>query len=333
MPSNLERRFLTFLAALPGSESLDDLLGGERYAGERRADYLLFGRRIIVELKTLKTDTSLKVKAEMDQYRERDDFPVFYGEVELQNVLKHLSDGEKINKRIYLRTTRSVEDAVRSAEDQILNTAKLLRLPESLGLLVMLNQDITIFTPEVLATRVAMLMHRTNEDGLPRSPIAVAWLILESHKLKAGPIEKNFPMVNVEGPLAVNAEWFQELLSYLQVAWAQFNGAPLFHHGSSDLASFQVTPSAESAPSKPADQLTRQDFWESVYRESPYLRRMSDEEVLAVGRKAIDNVRPHFIVGGSRASPKKMEEMMRAWSDFLCEARYRGLDLRSLRAR
>lgn len=41
MPSDLESRFLRFLATLQGAESLDDLLGDPKFDGQRRADYLL----------------------------------------------------------------------------------------------------------------------------------------------------------------------------------------------------------------------------------------------------------------------------------------------------
>ncbi|MDC8784799.1 hypothetical protein [Roseateles koreensis] len=58
MPSDLESRSLRFLATLLGAESLDDLLGDPKFDGQRRADYLLFGRRVILELKSLETDTA-----------------------------------------------------------------------------------------------------------------------------------------------------------------------------------------------------------------------------------------------------------------------------------
>src|SRR5688572_2075707 len=76
----LERRFLAFLSQLPGSESLDVLLNSQAYIGERRADYLLFDRKLILEVKSLEVDTSHKAEAELDRHRNRPDFPVFYGE-------------------------------------------------------------------------------------------------------------------------------------------------------------------------------------------------------------------------------------------------------------
>ena len=331
MSSALERRFLHFLSGIPGAESLDELLSGEQYKGERRADFLLFDRRVIIEVKSLEVDTASKVEGEMATHRDRDDFPLFYGEVELSKVLAHLPDGKEINDRIFLRTTRSVEAAARSAEDQIENTARLLSLPDSVGVLVLLNQEIDIFTPEVVAHRLAMLLRRKNDDGLVRSSIAFSWLIFESHFLEHGPATKTLPLVSLKGAKAKAFPWFDELLTYLQVAWANFNGHPIFLQSATSPVNLQTRSS--NAPENPrlGDMITRQKLWELRYRENPYLRPLGDQEVLRRGKAAVDALTPHFLKGGPSTSPEQWEELMIPWSDFLCEARHRGLDLRNLR--
>ncbi len=332
MPTALEQRFLNFLSTVPGSESLDDLLCGEAYSGQRRADYLLFDRSVIVEVKSLETDTSPKVEAEMGHHRERDEFPIIYGKVELTKVLKHLPDGEEINKQIFYRTTRSVEDATRSAEAQISNTARILGLTKSVGIMVLLNEGIDFLTPEVVAARVLMLMRRKAKDGTDRSPIAYSWMLFESHTLASGPAEKTFPMIVLEGPLAPKYEWFSELLTYLQISWAQFNGHPLVLAESNDLSKLQMKSSSSSSP-KLGGKITRQQIWELQYKEKPYLRALSDSEVLQHGRATVENLTSYFLVGGPKTPPEQMEKLMSKWSDFLCEARHRGLDLRHMRER
>lgn len=330
MSSNLERRVLDFLAAVPGSESLDDLFAGPEFAGERRADFLLFDRRLIVELKSIEVDTSPKVESEMDRHRNRDDFPLIYGEVELNKILKHLPDGGKINDRIFMRTTRSIEDATRSAEDQIENTAKLLGISDAVGIMVMINQDIDILTPEVIATRISMLMKRAREDGSLRSPIIFSWLIFESHTLTLGLAEKTLPMILLAGPRASEFPWVTGFLDYLQVAWAQFNGYPLFKLDAQRVVDIPVAPLAASKQHKPGDKISRQQLWERNYHNNPYLRALSDREVLQRGHSAIEALLPHFMVGEPKLSLEEMEPLMIVWSDFLCETRHRGLDLREM---
>lgn len=328
MSSSLEQRFLNFLATLPGSESLDQLLAGHEYVGERRADYLLFDRRLIVEVKSLETDTSTKVESEMAQHRDRDDFPLIYGEADLQKVLKHLPDGKEINDRIFLRTTRSIELATRSAEEQIENTARLLKIPRAVGIMVLLNQDIEIFSPEVVAARVGKLMQRTKTDGISKSPIVVSCLIFESHTLTHGPVEKSYPIVLLEGTRARDFPWISELLNYLQVAWGEFNGHRLIKADARSWNDLASTPSNNQDQHKPGDKVSRQQMWEINYRTHPYLRPLSDVAVLEAGQRAIEALLPYFLAGELKMNVEKIEPMMIAWSDFLCEARHRGLDLR-----
>ena len=71
---------------------------------------MLFGRRVVLEVKSLEQDTSGKVEKEIDPLREREDFPLFYGKVALHKVLRHLHDGREINDRLLKRATRSVTD-------------------------------------------------------------------------------------------------------------------------------------------------------------------------------------------------------------------------------
>jgi hypothetical protein len=223
MASDLETRFHAFMASFPGTESLDIILADPEFNGNRRADYLLFDRRVIIELKSLEVDTSPKVEKEIAAHRDRDDFPVMYGEVELHKILKHLPDGEQINRRVFNRTTRSIEDAARSAEQQLQSTARILSLPEAVCVLVVLNQNIDILAPDVVVARLSPLMCRTDNVGQTKSTIDFAWLIFESHSIAEGPAPVNMPTILLEGPRAPDLLWFSDKFEKLQAAWAAFN--------------------------------------------------------------------------------------------------------------
>lgn len=328
MPSHLENRFNQFLSSLPGSESLDNLLSSAKYDGERRADYLLFNRHVILEIKSLETDPSPKMNTEMDRHRDRDDFPVIFGRVGLDKVLQHLPDGKEINDKIYLRTTRSVEDATKSAEEQISNTAKLLNLPDAVGLLVFLNQNIGVLDPEAVAYRVAMLMRRKSASEAPY-PINFAWMIFESHAAIGGPAAKNFPMIALRGPQAQSHPWFEELLVYLENAWAHWNGYALHTANAADMKKFKPVP--ETPEPKPGDKIRRQDLWRRQYNEKPYLRQLSNQGVFGFGKKAFEAVLPYMQKDGPKATPQDWERVMVPWTHFLTEAEFRGLDMRQMR--
>lgn len=331
MTTALERRFIRFLSSIPESESLDELLMGPEYDGERRADFLLFGRKVIVEIKSLEVDASPKVEIEMDKHRDRDDFPVFYGEVELQKVLKHLPDGEKINQQVFYRITRSVEDGVRSAEEQLQNTARLLELPESAGILVLLNESVEVLSPDVVAARVSMLMSRKTEDGSDRSPIVIAWILFDSHFATNGPAEKTLPMVVIAGAKSKSFGWLDETMNYLQGAWAAFNGYPLISAEDTSLAQLGIVPASTLKSPKADDKITRQKMWELRYKDKPYLRNMSDSEVLSIGKRLVEELTPYLTVGSSKVVPAEIDKILNQWSDFNCEARHRGINLRHMK--
>jgi hypothetical protein len=213
------------------AESIDALLLDETYKerqkDKKRADYLLFDRKLILELKSLVKDPSSKVEEEIDKHRNREDFPLIYGQTDLQKILKHLPDGESINRRIHRDITRSVEKGLRSADKQFVDTKYIFELIESISLLVVLNQDIEIFSPEVLLSRLSQHLC----SSLPSSPrlenVVFVWIISESHLCVVPNIPNAFPSILLKSPNLKQHEWFAPLFEKLQLEWARFNGLPL----------------------------------------------------------------------------------------------------------
>lgn len=331
MTTALERRFLAFLSSVPGSESLDGLLAGAEFDGQRRADFLLLDRKIVLEVKSLEVDVSPKIESEMERHRHRDDFPIFYGEVELEKVLQHLSDGDEIKRRIYTLITRSVESATRSAKEQIENTANLLCLTDSVGVMVLLNEGVKILSPDVVAAKVGAILQRKSVGGGRRIPIAYAWLICDNHIATSGRAAGTSPMVFLEGPFASKFDWLWDYLTYLQVAWSEFNGRPIVNTGTANPSDLDVEYVSATQNADSGEKISRQQLWERRYKSQPYLRELTDEEVLRRGKTIAELLAPHFT---SELNDKKLgdiKQMLICWSDFLCEARYRGLDLRRLR--
>lgn len=330
MTTVLERKFLGFLSQLPGSESLDVLLHGPAYTGERRADFLLFDRKIVVEVKSLETDTSYKAKSELDRHRDRLDFPVFYGGVEIDKLLSQLPDGQDIRDRIFERVTRPVEEAVRSAEKQITNTMRLFDLQDSAGIVVFLNEDIDIFSPPLVVDCLSQKLLRLDRFGALRTSVACAWLIFESHSVTDGPSAKNFPMIALESALVDDLPWLPELIRYLQFAWAQYNGRPLVQGIDLNFNDLNIS-SSKSQEAVSDEPQTRQEFWQQDYKQHPYLRNLSDADVLRFGREVSDHLLSYFLKDGSRAPHESLEPLWVRWSDFLCEAEYRSLNLQKMR--
>src|SRR5205823_6223730 len=108
----------------------------------------------------------------------------------------------------------------------------------------------------------------------------------------------------------------------LQAGWAAFNGRSLIRSGATSLDNFTVSPTSASPRPASGQAPTRQEFFQEQYRRQPYLRALSDEQVLAQGSTVYGSLLPYFLVGGPRVPFEQLDAMMVLWSDFLCEAEH-----------
>ena len=321
----LENRFGQFMDSLNRVENIDDLF--DEKDGCKKADYLWCNRAVVVELKTLKTDPEIKAQTEMDKHSERDDYPLFYGEVDSDKIINQLHDGKEIRRKIYLKITRSLEDIVRSSEKQIKATKKSLSLFESIGLLVILNDTVRILSPEIIVRRVSHLLHRKDDSGdLKYRNIGYVWLIQENYELE---IECGTasPLILIEGLPTHNTETFEECFNKIQEQWVKFNNASIFVQNIDEINEIKFN---EKKSKGKEELLTNQDLWKKKYQSQPYLRELSDKDVLAHGARVFEYLLPYFMKDGPKKSNIELEEQMIGWSDFLEEARFRGLNLKNI---
>ena len=277
--STLEQRFTRFIEALPNAETIDRLQLPPDPSRRRRADFLLGNREVIVELKTLTDDTSHKVDAVADKHRDREDFPLFYGKADVRKVLSHLPDGEEIYRRMVWSLTRSVEDCVRAAEEQITHTRSVLGLPNAAGLLVILNESIRVLDPGLVGHRVAQLMRRERTGNTDSEKVDFVWLLFESHALgTVNGVPATTSMI-IRGGRADCMPWFTPFHRDLVARWASGNNGVTVDGGSPDPATLRFL-ATEDLTTPPPTQLPRHEVWRRQYRARPYLRAISDEGVL-----------------------------------------------------
>ena len=326
----LEERISSFLGSLPGAESIDKLISTSTCPGRQRADYLLEGRRIIVELKTLKIDPASKIEAEMEKYVDREDFPLIYGTTTTDKVLAHLPDGEHINSHIHHKITNSVEGAVTKAEEQIEETRKLFSLPDSVGLLVLLNETIDVLSPEVVGHRVATLMCRDRTGKILSPAVHFAWLLMESHITPISPSLNAFPSILICGPDSDSFPWFPATFDRMQEQWARQNYGEFLTTSVETLEGMEFH-TGDRVKSAQPKQIRRQEMWEREYDARRFLKKLNDEELLAHGSTVIAEVAPYFLKGGPRATRDETERMLRELTYFMREANYhRALDMRKM---
>lgn len=308
---------------------MDRMTLPQHSAKPRKADYLLGSGQVIMELKTLTTDTSHKVESAVEKHRERDDFPLFYGKANVRTVLARLPDGEDIYRRVVFALTRSVEDLVRSAEEQITHTREALGLADSLGLLVILNESVDVLDPGVVGYRVAQVMRRGRTGLSDSQKVDFVWLLFESHLMGTVQGMRAVPTMLIRGERADCFPWFSAFHKDLVRRWADANGAAYVDAGSPDPEALRFT-SAREALTPPPSVLPRHEVWRRQYRQRPYLRHLSDDEVLAHGSELMKQLMPHFLDGGPGYEPARDNPLMERFTHFLEEAEFRALDMRRM---
>jgi len=330
MTDSLNQRFKAFISQLPSAEVIDDLGLAPEFDESKRADFLVENRKAIIEIKSLKSDPEHKIHNELEKHEERDEYPLFYGKMELDKVLKHLPDGDEIQKKLFYKISRSIEQSFRDADKQIRATREILGCPDSIGLLVLLNENISVLSPEVISYRVSQLLAKIDDDGSPHyKNITSAWFILENFSLKTRKGDKVFPSIVIDGPAAVNQPELTRILNILQSKWAAFNGVPCITANIRKISDLDFIRLSEldkkHEPLKP-----RQEIWREQYRNTPYLRSLSDDAVLNHGAKLLRFMAPGFLKAGPKLPFDQMTQYLEGFTHFLGEVRFRGLDLKKM---
>lgn len=330
MAASLNDRFKAFLSQLPFAEAIDDLKLPPEFDESKRADFLIENRKAIIELKSLESDPEHKIHTELESHQERDEYPLFYGELELDKVLKHLPDGEQIQKKLFYKISRSIEQSFREADKQIRTTKDILNCPDSIGLLVLLNEDISVLSPEILSYRVSQLLARTDDDGSTHyKSITSVWFILESFSLKTRKGDKLLPSIVIDGPGAAERPELTNILNILQSNWAAFNGVPYVTANIGKIVDSDFIRLSE-LEKEHQQFMPRHELWRKQYRNNPYLKSLSDDAVLTHGARLLSFMTPNFLKDGYRIPFDQMAQFMEGWTHFLEEVRIRGLDLKKM---
>lgn len=330
MTDSLNERFKKFISQLPSAEVIDALELSSEFDRSKRADFLIEKRKVVIELKSLESDPEHKVHAELEDHKEKAEYPLFYGEMEVYKILKHLPDGKRIQEKLLYKISRSIEQSFREADKQIGATKEILSCPDAFGLLVLLNQDISVLSPELISYRVSQLLTKVEDDGSHHyKNITSVWFILENFALKTRKGAKYLPSIVIEGPTAVNQPELTKILDMLQSKWAAFNGVPyatanIRKISDSDFIRLSEL-DKEHQPLKP-----RHELWRKQYRNWPYLRSLSDDAVLMHGVRLLNLMAPGFLKDGTRLPFDQMAQFMKGFTHFLEEAYFRELDMKKM---
>ena len=322
---DLRSRFESFMSMIPSIEEIDKIeLSGENLEYEK-ADYFGLGRKIIFEQKALESEQIQKIQNKIDEYQNEDFFPLFYGERDINDILKYFPNQEKIKLKIYNLITKQIEGILSKANKQIPSTESIFNLGCSTGILVILNDSVNVLAPEVIAKRVSGRLGEKTKSGEYRfDRIQLVILISETHKYKG-----KIPLILViEGPTVDQSnQGVNDYLDYLIFSWGQYNGGNVVHVDSDDVKweDFKENKKTSSSPN------TRSEVRRAWYKENPYLRKLPDEQLLQHGARIINNIIPNVMKGSPRLPKEQLGEMFLQFGDYIEEINFRGLNLKDMK--
>lgn len=324
--SNLEDRFTSFLRGNPEAEDLDNSFHEETFKDSMKADFMLYERAIALEIKTLCDDPAYKIEEAVAKLKDRPEYPVFYGKAPLDKVLSHFPEQERLHKDINNAITKSVQGAFETANKQIKGTINSLCLGACCGVLVILNDNIEVLSPSVLANCVNRMYGKKKNGRFRYKHIMHVLIISETHITKIHDRLDGIPMVLYSGPYAKRYKESFPLMDHLMKTWSEYSGIPLINLPASGIGSVLTATLPKKAPHK----TTQQDLRKQAYQEEPYLSSLPDEEVYKHGAKIIDKLAPTFLKDKPSAPEAVTKQLLIEWGDFLIEAQNRCLDMKLL---
>lgn len=304
---------------------IDDIELSREDIKNKKADYFGLGRKIIFEQKAFETEQIKKIQNKIDQHQEEDFFPLFYGQRDINDILKYFPDEEKSRLEIYNLITKQIEGVLSKANKQIPSTEKTFNLEKSVGVVVLLNDTVNVLAPEVIAKRVSGRLGEKKKPGEYRyHRIQYVILISETHKYKG-----KIPLILIiEGPTAPkNNNSVNEYLNYLIYSWGHYNGGGVTYVDGEniDWEDFKEVKKDQPPPN------TRSEVRRAWYRDNPYMRNLPETQLFQHGAKLIDTITPHVMKGGSKLLKEQLGEMFLQFGDFIEEINYRGLDLKQMK--
>jgi hypothetical protein len=228
MTAALEAVMHEFLVRRLGCEVIDSLVFPPGEGNSSRADYFFHDRTVIIEVKSLVDDRAEVVRATLAKYRRQPDWPDFRGESDVQELLARHPRGPEISKELTLKISRVISRACLSADRQIGETKRVFALPQSMGVLILLNDHVDVLDPAVTGSQLASLLRGRGKNGSRRyahldSAIAVDWAHYSSDQ---GPGRETALLVcPADDPSEEQlADSFEPLFT---TAWASFIRQPL----------------------------------------------------------------------------------------------------------
>nr|WP_321510181.1 hypothetical protein [uncultured Hyphomonas sp.] len=287
----LTPRFERFVEERLSGVSLDS--GDQEEA--LRPDWICADGAVAIEIKTLAEDGSERRENLQKVFESREDWPTFFGSVSSDNMFKHTSDPNGLQKLAIDRLGRPIKNHIRKANSQLGAYTRRSEGLNPLRLLVLINEDHEIYSPDLVCFIAAKELKRRREGTLARPHVDAVLYLSERHAT----VDKDqilFPILIVHGYGCGKDADKRALVNWTANQWADWQGAPpaTGKASASDFSTIQNIP----------DEMPKSDFWRLQYRRSPYLSQLSDLQL----RERFDEVILQYLLATNPTSPQPISE-------------------------
>jgi hypothetical protein len=327
MKKTLEERFIEFLDTLSGVESIDKLNMTQQQKDKKKADYFAGNRELIIELKSLETDTQPKIEKILEPHRSRPEFPMFFGGWEVQKILKHLPNGKEINKEMIEAVTSSIQTIYRSANKQIRTTKETFQLSDSQSLLIILNENIEVLSPDSIRYKLWRTAKKRNPNGSYQfTEISYVLVITEAHFFVIQNNIKSFPIMKL--PIDFNEDFKHNgFIEFLVNEWAKHNSHILLDEGETNSPIDSRLESASRYVRDSEKTIPRHEAWRRYYRKNPYFRSYNDEMMKWMFKMIMGELAPAMLKGATQEQRKNHRFWLETFTHFQEEINHRGIDM------
>jgi len=231
-----------FLEQRLQGERIDSLPLAPEHRSRKKADYVMFDRRAVVEVKSLVSDREQQFKRVMQKWQHCiDNFGLFYGEVPLQRILRKNPYKDQINGELRAAVTSVLYDDFRDANHQIAGTKQSLNLPDALGVVVVVNETIDLLDPTILMYKVKQLLALERGGTRRFRHIHYAWVPTAAHALVGRNDEKAGLVISLAAPEPERVAEIGWLQAHFMREWGAFLGLPVGYLDVSDAMTLPVT--------------------------------------------------------------------------------------------
>ncbi len=324
----LHQRFKDFLETLDNVENIDNLNLTPKQRDAKKADYFAINRKLVIELKSLETDTEYKVEKILEPYRSRPEFPHFFGGWEVNKILKHLPNGDEINRQMVEAVTSSLREVYRSANKQIRTTKETFDLPNSQGLLIILNQKIDALAPQHIDYQLRRMLGKKHPDGSFQFPdVNYVLIFSEAH---FSPAQNNliaFPIMHL--PIGIVYEFqHTDFANHLSKKWTEYNNVPFIDGGNvKSVKELNIKSVAQSK--KDSERLIpRHEGWRRYYRKNPYFHSYDEKKLIWLYKIIMGQLTPGMLKGATKRQKEGVRFWIEVFTHFLEEIDSRGIDFK-----